>query len=142
MVTDFARAHIDRTIAAQRSRPGNFRAASTTDCAALYPIVTRLSLGIAIITLFALFHLHPVHMLVAFLLGALAAVTVVVSGSLWPAVVVHVANNSASAVPALVESEAPYWSIGFALPGVLLIGGGLMLLFRHRRHEVGNPRGV
>lgn len=79
---------------------------------------------------FALFHLHPVHMLMVFPLGIAAGWAMVVTRSLWTAVAVHAAANSVAiglglAVPSL--DAAPLWMLIPAAAMLVLGVSGLRL---------------
>ena len=84
-------------------------------------------------TLFGLFHGHPVHALVAFLLGLAAGYALEATGTLWAPFLVHAANNGAAILSGLGVSAAedrttavlPWWVL---LPAVLVltVGGWLV----------------
>ncbi len=87
---------------------------------------------------FALLHLNPWHFPALLLLGLLLAVLRIVSRSLWPAIVVHAANNGI-ALLVLQRPEHPLldWihAMGAGGPGTpLLLGlpGAIWLLIRLR----------
>jgi membrane protease YdiL (CAAX protease family) len=84
---------------------------------------------------FAVLHLSPARAAPTLLLGALLAVMVLRSGSLWPAVVAHVLNN---AVPMILLDRFPGAASFLLAPPLLLAmaaaavsGAGLALV--HRR---------
>lgn len=93
---------------------------------------------------FAVFHLHPVHGLVALVLGISAAWAMVATGSLWAAVAVHVTNNSLGVVLGLVAADveaAPLWVLVPAAAALAMGGFLLRPLESERGGEPGPPAG-
>lgn len=80
--------------------------------------------------LFAVFHFHPVHALVALFAGLASAVAVVVTGSIWPAILVHMSNNSVAATGAMTAADLEYLPVWFAVPSIFLALGGILLMRR------------
>jgi membrane protease YdiL (CAAX protease family) len=78
--------------------------------------------------IFGLFHLHPVHALIAFVLGIAAGWAMVVTGSLWAAVAVHLTNNLVAVGTALLAPEleaVPLWVLA---PAAATLAVGVVLL--------------
>ncbi|HSL83237.1 MAG TPA: type II CAAX endopeptidase family protein [Thermoanaerobaculia bacterium] len=76
---------------------------------------------------FALFHLHPIHALIALVLGIVAGWAMVATGSLWTAFAVHATNNLLACSAALVTPEAgaaPWWVL---LPAAAALAAGVAL---------------
>jgi uncharacterized protein len=100
--------------------------------------------GMAIATaLFALFHLDPMHVAVAFAIGGVLAWTTERTGSVWAAILAHAANNGLFVVSAqrtnpLARSEAAAtaWA-GVAVSGLagLAALAGIALLTRTRTKQ-------
>jgi membrane protease YdiL (CAAX protease family) len=99
---------------------------------------------------FALFHLHPIHALIAFGLGVVAGWAVVATGSVWIAYAIHATNNLAASGVALLLPDAgaaPWWMLA---PAAAALAAGVALLrpFQARPgpepevESVGMPAGV
>ena len=55
--------------------------------------------------LFSLLHMNPAQMLVAFILGLFLGWLYVITLSIWPCIICHVANNAASVILMRQNSE-------------------------------------
>lgn len=78
--------------------------------------------------IFALFHVHPIHALIALVLGITAGWAMVATGSVWTAFAVHATNNLLACGMALVNPEAeaaPWWVLA---PAAVALAGGVELL--------------
>ncbi|MGH7725678.1 MAG: lysostaphin resistance A-like protein [Candidatus Eiseniibacteriota bacterium] len=94
-------------------------------------LVARLGAGVGIglaSALFALAHLDPHHSSFAFVFGLFIGYVVFASGSVWPGVVAHAANNSLSVIVVALgfdDAQAPdafhVAMLAFCLPGIALI---------------------
>ncbi|RMH19074.1 MAG: CPBP family intramembrane metalloprotease [Acidobacteria bacterium] len=88
--------------------------------------------AIAVSTLaFAVYHVHPVHILIAFLLGLVCAYAVIRSGSFWAGAAVHASNNSAALIAALTlggDRAAGPLAPGWGALGLLFLLFGARLL--------------
>lgn len=76
--------------------------------------------------LFAVVHLDPVRFTAVFALGALYAWLAWRSGSLWPSVVAHVANNAIGAALAMLGGEGDLAAMRARVPEVA--GGAALML--------------
>ncbi len=77
---------------------------------------------------FALFHVHPIHMLIALPLGIAAGWAMARTGSLWPAVAVHAAANTLAVGGHWLAPEldaAPWWAVA---PAIVVLALGATLL--------------
>lgn len=82
--------------------------------------------------LFGVYHLHPVHGLVAFVLGLACGAAAVLSGSIWPAVAIHVINNAVVGAYGLGGDDPGALPLWLAAPALALAAAGLALLGRAR----------
>jgi membrane protease YdiL (CAAX protease family) len=92
---------------------------------------------------FALFHVHPIHALIAFVLGITAGWAMVATGSVWTAFAVHATNNLLACGVALVNPEveaAPWWVLAPA--AVALAAGVGLLRARDERPQAGPQPGL
>jgi len=85
--------------------------------------------------LFALFHLDPSRLLTTGVIGIWLGYVVVSTGSIWPAIIAHLINNSVLFFEGLDAVELPFWTIPLALVGLVV---AVVLLERVRRS---GPRG-
>ncbi|MCA2980054.1 MAG: CPBP family intramembrane metalloprotease [Myxococcaceae bacterium] len=91
-------------------------------------LVERLSpLATAVVSgfIFSAYHLDPVGFLPRFAIGIMLALLVLKSGSLWPAIAAHAANNAlalGTLEAGLEDSDLPVW-VGLASLVVLLATG-------------------
>ncbi|NLF43251.1 MAG: CPBP family intramembrane metalloprotease [Bacteroidales bacterium] len=99
--------------------------------------------------LFAVYHMNLVQGLYAFVIGVVLGIVVYKTGSIWPAIVIHVSFNSINVIigKALPKSLEPFFEkyhiVMFAI-SVLLAASALMLIwFSSRRNsaciEENNP---
>lgn len=80
--------------------------------------------------IFGAFHLHPVHGLIAFLLGIAAGWAMVATGSVLTAIAVHVTNNFLGLGVSIVYPDlegAPLWVLA---PAFAVLAGAVALLRR------------
>lgn len=87
------------------------------------------AVGVAAL-IFAAFHLHPIHAVIALGLGIVAGWAMVVTGSVWTAVAVHATNNLLGVGAALIAPDfavLPLWMVSVA---AVVLAGGVALL-RH-----------
>jgi len=90
--------------------------------------------------IFALFHLHPIHALIALVLGLVAGWAMVATGSVWTAFAVHATNNLVACGMALVTPEveaAPWWVL---LPSAAALAAGVGLLRVRNERPAAGPR--
>ena len=78
--------------------------------------------------LFAFFHQLPAKYLTTGILGLWLGYLVVATGSLYPAILAHLANNFLAL--RMGERELPEWIV---VPAVLVIAGAVLALERIRR---------
>jgi membrane protease YdiL (CAAX protease family) len=100
---------------------------------------------IASALLFGLMHLHPAQMLTTAAFGLVLGYTALVSGSLLPAILVHVLNNAvvllvAGEISPGVTATLRNHPLGFALGAGFLSIFGLLLVFRGRDPGIPAPR--
>ena len=91
--------------------------------------------------LFGIAHSDPVHSPLAFVMGLMVGVVVEWTGSLWPAIGAHVANNALSILASLgyVQFNLPTpWKIGAMS---MLVVTALLLLFPERKAQPPGARG-
>ena len=100
----------------------------------LSPVALCLAVG----AIFGIFHVDLFRLIPTAYLGAVLAAVVVLSGSLFPAVLWHALNNATGLVPAFlgVEPEAPpVWAYAIGVGG-LAVAFGLLVRFR----QTNDPR--
>lgn len=89
--------------------------------------------------IFSAFHLDPVGLVARFELGVLFGLLAWRSGSLWPAIAAHSANNLVSSVLFMLEGE----DLGWWVPIVMCVIGNVVLFalarFAHPRLPVAEP---
>lgn len=92
---------------------------------------------------FALFHVHPIHALIALVLGVTAGWAMVATGSVWTAFALHATNNLLACTVALVTPDAgaaPWWMLA---PAAAALAAGVSLLRpSHARPQAGPPPGL
>lgn len=98
----------------------------------LQPRLTRLippGIGVIIASsLFAIYHLDPVHVIAVFPLGLWLGFLSYRSGSLFPAMIGHFVNNVLSVVSVMAEETGALDIPDAAISIPILVGGGLGLL--------------
>ncbi|MEN8150010.1 MAG: ABC transporter permease subunit/CPBP intramembrane protease [Planctomycetota bacterium] len=82
--------------------------------------------------LFALFHLEPTKLLTTGLIGIWLGYVCVATGSVWPAILAHLINNSILFLEDLENVEIPAWPLPAAVVGLAV---AVWLLERIRRAE-------
>jgi sodium transport system permease protein len=95
----------------------------------LRPVALCLAVG----AIFGLFHVDLFRLIPTAYLGTILAAVVVLSGSIYPAMVWHALNNATGLVPAFlgIAPEAPpLWSYPLGVLGLLLC---FLILLRYRR---------
>jgi membrane protease YdiL (CAAX protease family) len=91
---------------------------------------------VIVAAIFAVFHMQPAKYLPTFLIGLWLGYVVVATGSLWPAILAHLANNS---IPLLGgEFAVPVWA---PIPAAVVLVGAVLLLERVRRADRGGATG-
>jgi membrane protease YdiL (CAAX protease family) len=113
--------------------------------AVLRGLMARLPPPTAIVVtalVFAAFHLDPVGFLARFEMGVVFGLLAWRSGSLWPAIAAHAANNLVSSAIFLVagkdaDGDLPWW-----IPLLLLVVGNALLVaaVRFGAHVLASPR--
>jgi len=102
----------------------------------LQALLTRWSTWLAIAVssvLFGLIHLHPVHGVIALVIGIALGAATVVTGSIWAAILIHIVNNVLAGLAAMVMAMTDYLPVWLIVPGIILAGGGLFLICRDSR---------
>ncbi|UCC71580.1 MAG: ABC transporter permease subunit [Gemmatimonadota bacterium] len=82
--------------------------------------------------IFGLFHIDLFRIVPTAFLGAILAAVVLISGSIFPAMLWHALNNAVALVPAYLElriAEPPLWSFGLGVLGLAL---AFWILWRYR----------
>lgn len=78
--------------------------------------------------IFACFHFHPIHALIAFVLGIVAGWAMVATGSVWTAFAVHATNNLLACGAALITPEVEAVPLWVLLPAAAALAAGVGLL--------------
>jgi membrane protease YdiL (CAAX protease family) len=110
---------------------------------ALTPLGAPVAIVVAALV-FGLFHGHPVHVLVAFLLGLAAGYALAATGTLWAPFLVHGVNNGVVFLVGMGAAASqdggtavlPWW---WALPAVVLGFAGTYLLGKANRTQGVHP---
>jgi len=80
--------------------------------------------------LFALFHMDPSRLLTTGVIGLWLGYVVVATGSIWPAILAHLINNSVLFLEGMEEAELPGFTVPLALVGLVV---AIVLMERVRR---------